>query len=67
MRRAMILMLLCGASLLAQSGAKNGQWLTYGGDLGNTHYSSIVAAEGASICSPVMLDLTDGRFGCLTA
>ncbi len=34
-------MLLCAASLLAQSGAKNGQWLTYGGDLGNTHYSPL--------------------------
>jgi quinoprotein glucose dehydrogenase len=41
MRRATILMLLCAASLLAQSGAKNGQWLTYGGDLGNTHYSPL--------------------------
>ena len=25
----------------AQSGAKNGQWTTYGGDLGNTHYSPL--------------------------
>jgi quinoprotein glucose dehydrogenase len=41
MRRVTILMLLCAASLLAQSGAKNGQWLTYGGDLGNTHYSTL--------------------------
>jgi quinoprotein glucose dehydrogenase len=25
----------------AQSGAKNGEWTTYGGDLGNTHYSPL--------------------------
>src|ERR1700723_3153518 len=25
----------------AQSGAKNGEWRTYGGDLGNTHYSPL--------------------------
>ncbi len=27
--------------LAAQSGAKNGEWPTYGGDLGNTRYSSL--------------------------
>jgi quinoprotein glucose dehydrogenase len=27
--------------LAAQSGAKNGEWTTYGGDLGNTHYSPL--------------------------
>jgi quinoprotein glucose dehydrogenase len=27
--------------LRAQSGAKNGEWRTYGGDLGNTHYSPL--------------------------
>jgi quinoprotein glucose dehydrogenase len=33
---------LCGTiSVLAQSGAKNGEWRTYGGDLGNTHYSPL--------------------------
>ncbi len=41
MRRGMICLLLCASSVLAQSGAKNGQWLTYGGDLGNTHYSPL--------------------------
>src|ERR1700732_922893 len=25
----------------AQQGAKNGEWRTYGGDLGNTHYSAL--------------------------
>lgn len=24
-----------------QTGAKNGEWRTYGGDLGNTHYSPL--------------------------
>src|SRR2546426_3488203 len=28
-------------SLKAQSGAKNGEWRTYGADLGNTHYSPL--------------------------
>src|SRR5262245_50589002 len=27
--------------LRAQSGAKNGEWRTYGADLGNTHYSPL--------------------------
>jgi len=35
--------LLFGAalSLFGQFGAKNGEWATYGGDLGNTHYSPL--------------------------
>lgn len=34
--------LLCVAvPLHAQSGAKNGEWRTYGGDLGNTRYSAL--------------------------
>jgi quinoprotein glucose dehydrogenase len=34
--------LLCASALLnAQSGAKNGEWRTYGGDLGNTRYSPL--------------------------
>jgi quinoprotein glucose dehydrogenase len=35
--------LLVGASIHvnAQSGAKNGEWPTYGGDLGNTRYSAL--------------------------
>jgi glucose dehydrogenase len=27
--------------LAAQYGARNGEWRTYGGDLGNTHYSPL--------------------------
>src|SRR5262249_23799453 len=41
MKRAMICLLLCASSVLAQSGAKNGEWRTYGADLGNTHYSPL--------------------------
>src|SRR5215831_7680286 len=41
MKKAMICLLLCATSLLAQSGAKNGEWRTYGADLGNTHYSPL--------------------------
>ena len=35
--------LLCAVALplAAQTGAKNGEWRTYGGDLGNTHYSAL--------------------------
>src|SRR5689334_382250 len=36
--------LACGLTALpaaAQQGAKNGEWRTYGGDLGNTHYSPL--------------------------
>ena len=28
-------------AVLGQTGAKNGEWRTYGGDLGNTHYSPL--------------------------
>src|ERR1700730_15732132 len=35
--------LLCSAAwpAAAQSGAKNGEWRSYGGDTGNTHYSAV--------------------------
>ena len=35
------LLIGCIASAIAQTGAKNGEWATYGGDLGNTHYSPL--------------------------
>lgn len=38
---ALILFAFAGSSLHAQSGAKNGEWPTYGGDLGNTRYSAL--------------------------
>ncbi len=39
--RQLLLVLVASSALLAQSGAKNGEWRTYGGDLGNTHYSPL--------------------------
>ena len=41
MKRVILCLLLCASSLVAQTGAKNGEWRTYGGDLGNTHYSPL--------------------------
>src|SRR5438552_14593738 len=40
---ATLISLLCvsAARLSGQTGAKDGQWRTYGGDLGNTHYSAL--------------------------
>jgi len=38
--RLVLLILVC-TTALAQSGAKNGQWNTYGADLGNTHYAPL--------------------------
>jgi quinoprotein glucose dehydrogenase len=40
MRRTLSL-LLATVPLLAQTGAKNGEWPAYGADLGNTHYSPL--------------------------
>jgi quinoprotein glucose dehydrogenase len=34
-------LLACTLPLAAQSGAANGEWRSYGGDLGNTHYSPL--------------------------
>ena len=44
MRRIWATVLASGLLALpagAQQGAKNGEWRTYGGDLGNTHYSAL--------------------------
>ena len=44
MRRIWIAVLAGGlvvSNAAAQQGAKNGEWRTYGGDLGNTHYSPL--------------------------
>ena len=40
---AVVLAVLAGASLAVrgQSGARNGEWPTYGGDLANTRYSPL--------------------------
>src|SRR5215471_4183933 len=45
--RLVLLTLVCG-SALAQSGAKNGQWNTYGADLGNTHYAPLDQINAAN-------------------
>src|SRR5438477_13059725 len=34
-------LILFGLSAWGQSGAKNGEWRSYGADLGNTHYSPL--------------------------
>src|SRR5215475_6238178 len=36
-----VLLLSVSGPIASQSGAKNGEWRTYGGDLGNTHYSPV--------------------------
>src|SRR5207248_11740206 len=38
---AACLLLIAVLSAIGQSGAKNGEWRTYGADLGNTHYSPV--------------------------
>jgi quinoprotein glucose dehydrogenase len=39
--RWILALLLAVLPLRAQTGAKNGEWTTYGADLGNTHYSPL--------------------------
>jgi quinoprotein glucose dehydrogenase len=46
MGRAVCLLLLTATVVRAQSGAKDGEWPTYGGDLGNTHYSTLDQING---------------------
>jgi quinoprotein glucose dehydrogenase len=42
MHCASVAVILClGLSAAAQTGARNGEWPTYGGDLGNTRYSAL--------------------------
>jgi quinoprotein glucose dehydrogenase len=44
---SLICLALCAAlPAMAQSGAKNGEWTTYGADLGNTHYSPLDQIAG---------------------
>ena len=47
---ATVISLLCASAvrLSAQEGAKNGEWRTYGGDLGNTHYSALDQVNAAN-------------------
>jgi quinoprotein glucose dehydrogenase len=41
-------LLIAAVPLAAQSGAKNGEWPTYGADLGNTHYSPLDQINAAN-------------------
>ena len=42
MRRfVFVFAVLCASSAFAQTGAKAGEWTTYGGDLGNTRYAPL--------------------------
>src|SRR5689334_13557362 len=41
MKRTFLLFVVAMSPLLAQTGAKNGEWPTYGGDLGSTRYSAL--------------------------
>src|ERR1700684_604220 len=40
-RRTLIACAIAGLPALAQTGAKNGEWRSYGGDTGNTRYSPL--------------------------
>ena len=46
--RSTLFLSFFAAIALAQSGAKNGEWSTYGADLGNTHYSSLDQIRAAN-------------------
>ena len=49
MRCASVAAILClSLSAAAQTGAKNGEWPTYGGDLGNTRYSALDQINAAN-------------------
>jgi quinoprotein glucose dehydrogenase len=48
MKRTFLCVLLAAIPTLAQSGAKNGEWPTYGGDLGNTRYSALDQVSAAN-------------------
>jgi len=48
MKRAFIVLLVAISPLLGQTGAKNGEWPTYGGDLGNTRYSALDQISAAN-------------------
>jgi quinoprotein glucose dehydrogenase len=48
MKRTLLCVLFAGIPVLAQSGAKNGEWPSYGGDLGNTRYSPLDQVSAAN-------------------
>src|SRR5712671_1769036 len=43
---ALILLMMVFLRVAGQTGAKNGDWRTYGADLGNTHYSPLDQIDG---------------------
>ena len=45
---AACLLLWTAATAAGQSGAKNGEWRTYGGDLGSTRYSPLDQINAAN-------------------
>ena len=45
---AAFLCLFAGASLLGQSGARDGEWRSYGGDLGHTRYAPLDQINAAN-------------------
>src|SRR3954471_6212960 len=47
-RLALTLLLSAAIPAAAQNGAQNGEWRTYGGDLGNTHYSGLDQINGSN-------------------
>ncbi|HYL39172.1 MAG TPA: pyrroloquinoline quinone-dependent dehydrogenase [Bryobacteraceae bacterium] len=47
-RRITIVALFPIAAVLAQQGAKNGEWRTYGGDLGSTRYSPLTQIDASN-------------------
>ena len=51
MAPALAALVWAAAPLWAQTGAKNGEWRTYGGDLGNTHYSPLDQINAANFNS----------------
>ena len=48
MRTLFCLFTLASTALLAQTGARNGEWPTYGGDLGSTRYSALDQINSAN-------------------
>src|SRR5437763_13875102 len=45
---AAFLLMLLFLRVSGQSGAKNGEWRTYGADLGNTHYAPLDQINGGN-------------------
>src|SRR5689334_4589767 len=45
---SLCLMVLTAPPTPAQTGAKNGEWRTYGGDTGNTRYSALSQIDGSN-------------------